>query len=139
MNVYFGQLYIEPGASFPFSHSFQLYLAEVVTSLVTPSETFVQKYGADFDLMIRVSAKRRIQDNEIVGPTVFRKTKDVEYTVFLPFDVTSRDSNMSRSALLFLLQGTCSIFELLGIDPSQVLARQASMIETICEDPMMFE
>src|SRR5438128_660345 len=105
MKVHFGQIYIEPGVEFPFSHLFQRYLAKEVTALVVPSGKFIEKYGSDFELMFRISAKNGIQDNEIRGPTVFRKAKDVEYTVFLPFDIISGTHDVPHSALRFLLKG----------------------------------
>jgi hypothetical protein len=138
MKVYFGQIYIEPGVKFPFSHHFQGRLSEEITALAEPSAEFIKKYGSDFDLIFNVSAKNTIQDNEIRGPTVFRKTKDVEYTVFLPFDVISRNPEVSKSALKYLLSGVCSVFKLLGIDTTQLVERQESMIENICSDPTMF-
>src|SRR5580704_1479285 len=99
MKVYFSQIYIKPGVSFPFSHHFQVHLSNVITDLVVPSPSFVEKYGDDFDIVFRISAKREIRDNEIKGPTVFNKEKDIEYTVFLPFDVIHRAPDVNRSAL----------------------------------------
>ncbi|HEV3081480.1 MAG TPA: hypothetical protein VGY66_17000 [Gemmataceae bacterium] len=139
MKVNFGQIYIEPGVNFPFSHHFQRLLSEAMTSLVTPSPEFIRKYGADFELMFNISAKRNMQDNEIKGPTVFKKTKDVEYSVFLPFDVINRSSEVPRAALSFLFRGACSVFESLGIDTVKILEKQESLIEQVCSDPMMFE
>jgi hypothetical protein len=137
MKVYFRQVYIEPGVAFPFSHHFQRRLSEEVTALVTPSARFGKDYGTDFDLIVNVSAKKTLRDNEIRGPAVFRKTKDVEYSVFLPFDVVSNEQDVCKSALTFLLKGVCSVFEALGIDTARVAERQASLIESICSDPRM--
>lgn len=139
MDVYFGQIYIEPGAAFPFSHHFQSRLSEAVTGLVKPSTRFVKEYGRDFALTFNVSAKRAIGDNDIKGPTVFKKTKDVEYSVFLPFDVIKRDADVSKSALTFLFKGMCSVFESLDIDTRKVREQEEALIQQICADPMMFE
>jgi hypothetical protein len=139
MKVYFGQCYIVAGADFPFSHHFQRRISEQISAAVEPSEQFIKYYGRDFDLTFNISAKRDIKDNEIVGPTVYRKTKDVEYTVFLPFDVISRSSQVPESALRFLLKGTCFVFELLGIDATQVVRQQEAMIKEICADPMILQ
>jgi hypothetical protein len=139
MKAYFGQIYIAPGVRFPFSHLFQAYLSKEITALVEPSHTFVKKYGSDFNLIFNVSAKRAIQDNEIKGPTVFKKTKDVEYTVSLPFDVITRDAEVPKSALKFLLNGVCSVFESLDIGTAKIMERKGALIESICSDPTMFE
>lgn len=139
MNVYFGQIYIEPGASFPFSHHFQRRLSEEITALVAPSLQFVENYGCDFKLMFNVSAKKSIRDNEIRGPAVYKKTRSVEYTVFLPYDVIMSDSEVAQSALKYLLHGLYFVFESLNIDTAKVVERQSVLIEHICTDPQMFK
>jgi hypothetical protein len=139
MKVHFGQVYIKPGIDFPFSHHFQRRLAQEVTALVEPSLTFINKYGCDSKLMFNVSAKQGIKDNEIKGPTIFKKTKNIEYTVFLPFDVIIRQAEVPQTALRYLLRGACSVFESLDIGTEKVVEKQESLIEQICSDPMMFE
>ncbi len=103
MKVFFRQTYIETGATFPFSVHFQRRMTEVVTSLVVPSAKFLSKYGDDYDLIFNVSAKRGLQENEIRGPGIYRRTKDVEYSVFLPFDVIMASSDIYRTALEILV------------------------------------
>ena len=137
MKVWFGQIYIEPGVSFPFSHHFQRRLSQEVTALVKPSANFLKNYGEDFELMFRISAKKALHDNEIRGPTVFRKTKDVEYTLFLPFTVIMRHADAPKVALTFLLKGVCDVFDLLEIDKTKLIEKQASLIDGICSDPTM--
>ena len=139
MLVHFGQIYIEAGVSFPFSHHFQKRISKEVTALVEPSVTFIKKYGRDFELMFNVSAKQALLENEIRGPTVFKKTRDVEYTVFLPFEVIIRQPEVPKSALRFLLQGVCDVFDLLEIDKSKLLEKQDALIDDICSDPTMLE
>lgn len=137
MKVWFAQIYIDAEASFPFSHHFQLRLSQEITALVEPSGKFIKKYGKEFELIFRVSAKKGIQENEIGGPTVFKKTKDFEYTVFLPFDVISRHADAPKQALKYLLKGACDVFDLLEIDKTTLLGKQESLIDGICSDPMM--
>lgn len=139
MKVWFGQIYIEPGVSFPFSHHFQRYLSEKITALVAPSVMFIKEYGSDYELMFNISAKTTIQDNEIKGPTVFKKSKDVEYTIFLPFDVITSSSEDCKCALKFLLKGACSVFKSLDIDTIRILEYRDSLIEQVCSNSMMFE
>ena len=84
--------------------------------------------------MFRVSAKRAICDNEIFGPSVFKKTKDIEFTVFLPFDVIQCEANTLYSAIGYLLQGVCSVFDSLGIDKSKLQTRKMTLVEAISSD-----
>lgn len=139
MKIYFGQIYIEPDAFFPFSHLFQRRLSEEITALVAPSAKFIQKYGEDWELMFNVSAKRAIFENEIRGPSFFKKDKDVEFTIFLPFDAIQREVSVRRAAIEFLLRGVCSVLGSLGIDTSAIQARQSSLAESISSDPTMFK
>lgn len=139
MKVWFGQIYIEAGVSFPFSHHFQLRLSQEVTALVVPSPKFLNKYGENFELMFRISAKEALEDNEIRGPTVFKRTKDVEYTVFLPFTVIMQQADAPKHALKYLLKGVCNVFDQLEIDTTNLIKKQESLIDGICSDPKMLE
>jgi hypothetical protein len=137
MQVSFTQVYIEGGVNFPFSHLFQRRLSEALTALVEPSAMFLKKYGEDFELIFYMSAKRGLFENEIRGPTVFKKAKDVEYKVFLPFDLIMRYDDAPRHAVMFLLKGVCEVLERLEIDKTRLIGQQESIIEGICSDPTM--
>jgi len=139
MKVWFGQVYIELGVAFPFSHLFQRRLSSEVTALVEPSGKFLKEFGEDWDFMFNVSAKRGLQDNEIRGPSLFKKGKKVEYTIFLPFDVITRYPDAPRHFLRFLLQGVYDVFDELEIDKSKLVERQKAIVEGICADPTMLE
>ena len=138
MRVFIGQIYIKPGVDFPFSHQMQGWLGEQLSSMANPSAEFVRKYGADFALVVRVSADTGIVENRIKGPTIFKKTRDVEYTVFLPFDVIDKASDGCRVALDFLLRGIESVFHQAGIDAERLPERKASILDHICSDASMF-
>ena len=139
MRIYFGQIYLQPGVTFPFSFLFQNRLSEEVSALVLPSPNFVQEYGEDWKLMFRISAKRAITDNEVRGPTVFRKDKDVEYTIFLPFDVITTSESEAKCAIEFLLQGVCSVLVSLGFDTARMQAHQAILAETLSSNSKMLD
>jgi hypothetical protein len=139
MKVHFGQLYIREGVSFPFSCNFQRYLAREVTAITAPSPEFAKKYGREFAIIFRISAKTSTDDNEIKGPTVFRKEKDVEYSIFLPFDVIRREDDVPRAALRYLLKGVSKVLNSLGIDIEILTERRDSIIEKVCSDPTMFD
>lgn len=137
MKVWFRQCYI--GVSFPFSHVFQKRMSKELSALVEASPKFLKRYGHEFELTFNVSAKEDLQDNELRGPTVFKKTKDVEYTVFLPFNVIMLRPDAPKVALTFLMKGVCDILSMLEIDNSKVLEKQESLINGICSDPTMLE
>ena len=96
MNISVGQIYIEPGVNFPFSHLMQVWLGQQLSALASPTADFVNAYGIDFSLVIRISARKSLKANEIKGPTVFKRTKDVEYTIFLPYETIARSTDGCR-------------------------------------------
>lgn len=138
MKVHFGQIYVEPGITFPFSHHFQLHLGTAITSLVKPSGAFIDKYGPDWELMFRISAKTSIEDNEVKGPTVYQTDKDVEYSIFVPYEVVVRSDDICQSALRFILNGCCDVFRQLEIDTTKIADAAEVLINNICSDQRMF-
>lgn len=139
MKVWFSQIYIEEGVNFPFSCHFQKRLSQMITGLVEPSAKFIEKYGRDFELMFRISAKHALLDNEIKGPAVFKKAKDVEYSVFLPFDLIIKHTDAPKVALIYLFKGVCHVFDLLEIDKAKLLKTQETLIDDICSDQTMLD
>ena len=139
MRIYFGQIYIEAGVSFPFSHLFQRRMSDEVTALIIPSPQFVKKYGEDWDLMFRISAKAAIQNTEIRGPSVFRKDKDVEYSIFLPFTKIQAAEDVSRAAIEHLFDAFLSVLTKLGFSIESLQAHRASLVESISSDPAMID
>lgn len=137
MKVSIGQIYIEPGVEFPFSDRMQAWLSKKLSSAAKASAEFEKKHGPGFNLIVRVSAKPQIQDNRIAGPTIFKKDKDVEFTLFLPFDVIMAAQDGCRVAAEYLLSGIRSVFQKAGIDPVKLDEQRASIIEHICSDPAM--
>ncbi len=139
MKIHVAQIYVEPGTSFPFSHLWQRWMSAELSARAVPSKKFVTKYGDDFELMIRISAKKKLTDNEVRGPSIFRKQKDVEYTLFLPYDVIIEAPNGCRVAMEFILRGIVDIFAAAHIDAKGLEAQQLYLIDHACSDPSMFE
>ena len=89
--------------------------------------------------MIRISAEPQLDSNRILGPVVFRKTKDVEYTVVLPFDPIKNSKNVCGAAVQSLLDGTVSILDSLDINTSEFRTKRESITAHICSDRSMFK
>lgn len=119
------------------SHDFKVALSEAMSRLVKPSPWFIKKYGRDFDVHFYFSTKSESSENEIRGPGVYRKGKDVEYSINLPFDVIRRSADIPQSALTFLFHGACTALERLQIDTARLVAQQDAIIRGICTDPAL--
>lgn len=140
MNVILTQAYIEPGVKFPFSHVMQAFLDGELSALASPSAAFTKKYGPDFNLVLYLSAKRELTNTEIKGPGIYKKTRDIEYTLFLPFEKVIEQADMCRSALTFLCDGIREVFARVGIvAPEFDAAKQAELIDHICGAPDMLD
>ena len=151
MKIHVGQVYIENDTDYGFSTDFQRKISEELTSLVKPSLFFIQEYGEDFELMFNMSAKRwfkrrpfhkqHFEKTEIWGPTVFRKDKDVEYTIFLPFFDKENDSpDRLRLALTRLLDAISYVLDdFLQMDTHDLCANKERIISEILADSNMLD
>jgi hypothetical protein len=140
MKIYLSQIYIEVGIAYCFNTLFQKKISLFLTEATDESKLFVHKYGRDFKLIFRMSAKAGISDTEVCGPAVFRKDKDVEYTIFIPYDFTGPDSfEARRKALKLLFSSILVIFKDLDIDTKKVEAGAEQFIEDVVNDKTFLE
>lgn len=140
MKVSVVQVYIRENVNFPFTYLMQVFVSEELTALAHDSAAFHTSYGPEYELIINMSAKRGINDNEVRGPTVFRKgRKTVEYSIFLPFDTIVEHPERLRLAMQYLLDGVKTVFRKLRIDTSAVEARAGAIIEHVCSRPEMLD
>ncbi|MFN5322247.1 MAG: hypothetical protein ACK493_13815 [Planctomycetota bacterium] len=140
MTIYVSQIYPEAGVSYPFSHEFQKHLGGLINAEVGMSQRFTEQYGPDYDLIFRVSAKSGLVAPEIKGPTVFKRDKDVEYTVFLPFDRAAdlETSTLSR-VLEMLLASVISILNGLGMSTMSLVNNSRAIVSQILSDNKMID
>jgi len=149
MQIHVGQIYIEKNTHYGFNSNFQHKISEELTDLVKPSEFFIREYGEDFQLIFRMSAKRRFkrrplhkqhyEQTEIWGPTVFRKDKNVEYTIFLPYYDKEDDSpDRLKNALTRLLDAIIYVLhDFLQMDTTALERQKDRIIADILADPNM--
>ena len=139
MRICIAQFYLEAGAAYPFSCRFQGFLGDELTSRVEPSEQFVATYGEEWALMFRVSAKSSLTAPEVKGPSVFKDDKDVEYSIFLPFDrERPLDEERYREVLALLLQEVEGVLGSLGMEVKGLANDANDIIDRIVQEPAMF-
>ena len=78
--------------------------------------------------MFRISAKQGIPTSEIRGPTIFKKDKSVEFTIFLPFDEIPNGAAFSEPALNFLLDGVRDVFASIGINATELNTARSDIL-----------
>jgi hypothetical protein len=138
MNVYFSQIYIEVGISFPFSSDFQRWISRSVTDRIGTSPKFSTKYGEDWSIIFNVSAKQGIEQIEISGPARFPKDRNVEFTLFLPYGVIMAEEVPLRAALERLISGTRAVLDRLEIESEALQREEGVLIAKVLSDPQMF-
>ena len=122
MKIFVGQIYISAGIEFPFSLRFQKWLGDTLSERIEVSGEFSKKFGVDFKLGFRLSAKEEIGEPEIRGPTVFKRDKDVEFSIFLPF--RSKDYHDPVEASLILeqfLRAAAQVMNQIGLNTDKLL------------------
>ncbi|GIW81417.1 MAG: hypothetical protein KatS3mg105_3224 [Gemmatales bacterium] len=129
----------EAGVNFPFTHRFQQFISKEITQRSRATGKFVSKYGEDFDLIFNMSAMSSIKKVEIKGPTVFKRDKDVEYTIFLPWHSNEHDSNSLRTVVHLLISGIIHVFGEWGIDSTTLSDDADALVERVINDPSMIE
>jgi hypothetical protein len=140
MSIYVSQIYPEAGVSYPFNHRFQKYLSDLVSAKVGTSKKFADLYGPEYDLIFRMSAKEGLAKPEIKGPTVFKRDKDVEYTVFLPFDRSvEMDAKTLSQALDFLLTSMIEILKELEMTTTGLSTELSAIVDRILGDAKMID
>lgn len=138
MKVFISQFYIFAGVEYPFSHRFQRFLSEELSNCIAASDTFIRKYSVDFDIVFRMSAKAGLADPEVFGPTVFKRDKSVEFTIFVPFHQDeTRGNDLNRRILHILLNQIVDVLKRLEIDVTSLILKLDSLVESIVADSSM--
>jgi len=140
MRIHISELYVDSGATHPFSHLLTQWMGEQLTKRVEPSEMFIRKYSKDFNVVFRLSAKVGIAQPEIAGPTLFRRTKDVEYSIFLPHEGRPpKTKSACKEPLRLFLDSVVKVLQVLKIDTQSIEQDAPGMIEHVISDSAMFE
>ena len=140
MKVSVGQIYIQAGVDFPFSFDMQSWISKELSALASPGPAFLKSYGKGFELIIRLSAKTELGENEIKGPTVFKKDKDVEYTLFLPYDrIRDAGAGSRQLAAEKFVDGVTAVFAKAGIEAPELSKRRATLIKKLATDDEMLD
>jgi hypothetical protein len=107
--------------------------------LVSSSNEFENRYGADWDIILRISAKCGLSENELRGPSEFKKDKHVEFTIFLPYDVIIAQKHWCSYAVEYLINGTCSALEKLSLSSRELKQQKNKIVETVCSTDSMIK
>jgi hypothetical protein len=139
MKIFIGQIYIKAGVNFPLSLRFQQWFADALSARIKPSQQFTDKFGADFDLGFRISARDDISHTEIKGPTVFKRDKTVEFTIFLPHQrIDYHNPQVSLSLFDELLKSVVLVLSELGLSTTALIADTLQLQTEFQNTPAFF-
>lgn len=99
----------------------------------------ISRYSDEFNLIFRMSTKSGIDESEIRGPTVFKRDKDVEYTVFLPFRGDHCDATALHEVVKLLISGIVRVLDDLGFDSANVSDGADDFANDVVPDAAMIE
>jgi hypothetical protein len=135
MNVVISQVYIDPDAIYPFNFRFQRFLSESISMLSKSTKRFEDVYGSEWRVIIRLSAKSGLPSAELQGPTLFKRKKDVEYTLFLPFPLLLSDGNTDiRRVVELIVDGVTEVLGRLGLDSTGVCEKKHLIVNRVVSD-----
>ena len=142
MKVFIGQIYVEVGVSFPFSLAFQKWLGEEVTSRVEWSGDYARSFTEEYKIGFRISAKKNINTLEIKGPTIFKKDKSIEFTLFLPFKQEIADVGSIEAcadAFAIVLEGISQCLLLLGLPTDKIQHAKPALLKFFKSDQRLIK
>jgi hypothetical protein len=139
MNCSLSQVYVEPGVNFKFTTVFQRKMKLVLSSSLEPSALFIKKYS-NYSLHFWMSARIGIPEPEIKGPGIYRRTKDVEYSIFLPHSGVPQPFDRSLATPLNqLFSSIANVLSTLQIDSRVLTAQVPALIDEVLSDSTMYE
>lgn len=140
MKMFITQFYIDPTAVYPLTSIFQQYVTERLNQLVSIPPAFISRFGEDWSFVFRMSAKAELIAPDIRGPAVYKRYKNVEYTIFLPFDQSvSLSRDVLSNALRVLLSCIAKALDDCGMDTGKLRAESEAIVSHIMNSPKMIK
>jgi len=130
MDIFFGQIYLEPDAVFPFSFKFNGWLTEQVARHVVDSDGFRGAYPGIMRLGFRISARKGLESVDLRGPTIFKRAKDIEFTIFVPHNKNRFQTAEDLQPIVdALLAGVIDALNKLFIDSSELKNHASEIVK----------
>jgi len=137
MYIELSEIYAEVGINFPLSYRFGKLLMKKL-QLIAPEVTarLKQMYGAGYGFWIILSSRKNVTSFEIKGPSVSKRHKEVEYTVFITHDIAGRDSFL-QDYLALLIPALQTVFAPVA-DGEKVTAILKEFAEEVLQNEAYF-
>lgn len=105
--------------NFDISHKVLKLIGDKLAEIIHPNESFNKKFEG-YSLEIISSSRRKYETLTILGPTVSKRYKSVEYVTYIPYLKVLNSDNYLESFLNFYEQGVIEVLAKYQIDSSKV-------------------
>ena len=103
-------IYPEAGVTFPISYRFMQLLKEELAQLAQQHlSVFQTAYGQDYTLGIILSASSDAVNLEIMGPSISKRYKVVDYVLRIPFGIVEEVETLYSRYVFFVCQGIATV------------------------------
>jgi hypothetical protein len=117
MKITFSQIYSEPGASFDLPGPLLKAVREGLDDLGRNIDQLSAKVDReDFELVLIISASSKLDALEIKGPNIRRKTREIEFSLFVPWQETKSFEEKIDYILPKIGEGVIGVFKRYGVD-----------------------
>jgi hypothetical protein len=109
-NINVSSIYPEAGVTFPISYRFMQLLKEELAQLAQQHlSVFQTAYGQDYTLGIILSASSDAVNLEIMGPSISKRYKVVDYVLRIPFGIVEEVETLYSRYVFFVCQGIATV------------------------------
>lgn len=123
MTFRLGVIFPEVGVDFPISFKVNQFLLDKLIADLPKECQRVEVDGKPFSLGVVISTRKNKTDLSIQGPSVSRKHKMVDYTIWIPFQKVIKSSNVLKTYLDYISEGIVLVFEELNYDNKKLILK----------------
>ncbi|HEY5750637.1 MAG TPA: hypothetical protein VIU12_31460 [Chryseolinea sp.] len=135
MSFGYGTIYMEEGVVFPISYKIgDLIIDEMQARLPKESQQVVVK-GEPFSLGVVISTKKSKTELSIQGPSISKKYKMVDYTLWIPYEKVIKSKNIPNAYLDCVCEGIILVFKEYQYDSSIVTKIFSDIKKEVLNNP----
>ncbi|MBT1699247.1 hypothetical protein KK083_20285 [Fulvivirgaceae bacterium PWU4] len=116
-------LFPEVGVDFPISYKVNQLLLDKLIDKLPKEQQQVIVDNKSFSLGVIISTRKSKTDLSIQGPSISKKYKMVDYTIWIPYLKVIKSSSLLETYLDFISEGIILVFEDLGRDNKKLISK----------------
>ena len=133
MKFRFSAIFSQVGISFKISHKVIKLIWNELENKITLSDLYSKKHK-EYTLVFIYSAREQ-NDFVIMGPTISKRYKVVEYAIYMPYQEIQSDLKIYDVFLTYLEKGIREIFEMYDIEQNELTPIFQNVREKVIDNP----